>query len=245
MGLPGISPIDKLLIASLEYKSHNDDGHAYPHQGRLARELGCSRSTIFRALVRLEAENKIQVKHRGGGRKRGNYYVVADTFYRLILGRGPEKTVSKQGAKDKYTKETKRTAQRQDFSQGILSQRDWAYGELRRQGIHPKVAHSIVFEQRHPPQAVFDAIDNAIFAEPVRHAQGKAFRIPNYIIGSLNQARREGHMLTASPLTRRKRRQAISLAKALAQDYMPNERMTSHANRQAWLAEQKRLLGVA
>ncbi len=235
---PGVSAIDKLLIASLEYKSHNDDGHAYPHQERLARELGCTRSTIFRALVRLEAENKIQVKHRGGGRKRGN-------FYRLVLERGPEKTVSKRSAKDKYFEESKRTVQRRDFSQRALSSKDRAYRELLRQRIHPKVAHSIIFEQRHPPQAVFDAIDNAIFAEPMRHAQGKAFRIPNYIIGSLNQARREGHVLTASPLTRRKRRRAISLAKALAQDYIPNGRMTSQTKRQAWLNEQKRLLGVA
>ena len=238
VGSPGVSAIDKLLIASLEYKSHNDDGHAYPHQERLARELGCTRSTIFRALVRLEAENKIQVKHRGGGRKRGN-------FYRLVLERGPEKTVSKRGAKHKYLKELKETAATADFSQRTLSPRDQAYSELLRLQVHPKVAHSIIFEQRHPPQAVFDAIDNAIFAEPVRHAQGKAFRIPNYIIGSLNRARREGHVLTASPLTRRKRRQAISLAKALAQDYIPNERIPSQAKRRAWLDEQKRLIGVA
>lgn len=247
VALPGVPAIDKLLLASLEYKSHNDDGHAYPHQERLARELGCTRSTIFRALARLEAENKIQVKHRGGGRKRGNYYVVADAFYRLVLGRGPEKTVSKRGAKDKYIKESKRTVQRQDFSQRVLSPKDRAYWELLRQQIHPKVAHSIVFEQKHPPEAVFDAIDNAIFVEPVRHAQGKAFRIPNYIVGSLNQARREGHMLTASPLTRRKRRQAIDLTKALEQskNYVPSELITSLPKRRAWLDEQKRLLGVA
>ena len=202
--LPSLLPIDKLLTASIKYKSNNADSYAYPFQDRLAAELGCSLSTICRALARLEAAKNIEVDHRGGGRKRGNYYRITDGFYRLVLTHDQRESTSKRGAKHKPL-EFKRTIETQKLPFKDLSEtftQDQAYSLLLRFGVHRKVAWPIVYDQKTPPESVRNAVQNALsrkawlkLTDPFR---ANHFKTAGYIIASLNKARSETHLVRPS-----------------------------------------------
>ncbi len=63
---------DLLLLLALA-DSASDDGHSYPGIGELVRKTRVSRSTVIRALERLEAAGEIFIRHN---RRRGNQYLV-------------------------------------------------------------------------------------------------------------------------------------------------------------------------
>lgn len=247
--LPGLSAMDKLILSMLDYLSSNDSGRAWIHQQTLADRLGCNRSTIHRALSRLEKLEHIQIDHRGGGRKRGNLYRISPAFLNRIMQHGPEKTVAKRGAKDKDLKEIKRTPPKsQDISKGNLSSgtKTRAYCALLRQRVNKKTAQRIIFEHCHPPESVHHAIENALNLEPVRHAQGKPFSIPAYIVGSLNQARGEAHEIGLNRLAIENRQRQRAAERARGKPYTgPGELIKDISKRSVWIEAQKRQLGVA
>jgi len=247
--LPCLSAIDKLILAALDYLSANESGRAWIHQQTLADRLGCNRSTIHRAMGRLEKDGKLQVDHRGGGRKRGNLYRISAAFFDSIMQHGPEKTGANRGAKDRDHKEFKRTSRPPGkISIGNLSQepKTRAYSALLRQNVNQQTARRIVYDQCHPPESILNCIENALQLEPVRHGQGKRFSIPAYIVGSLNHARSESHGILLSKLAIDKRRQYEKIKYALENPhYTPSELITNTAKRRAWLDQQKQLLGVA
>jgi biotin operon repressor len=241
--------LHKLIMAALGFKARNEDSQAWPHQDTLATELGCSRSSIVRALNELEAAGKIQVKHRGGGRKRGNVYRLKAGFYSATVEHGRPETVSKvPNRKINNSEDSKRTGAVQGIPAAGLSpscrpaesppavpkprfgdppgvpgapqeRREQAVHRLVGHGVHRTVATAIVFDQHHPPDSVQAAIDNAILRQALHRAKGldrlKPFNLPGYIVGSLNRARKEAHVVKASTLleqarARHEQRQAWS-----------------------------------
>jgi len=106
---------------------------------------------------------------------------------------------------------------------------------LIQEGVHPKVAASIVDEQKHPPASIEAAVKNAhsrrvwlAITDPLR---SELFKIPGYIVQTLNSARNESHTVPLS-----KRTQAIA---QLAQNYQvrnkgrpPPQEMKRRANKQ-------------
>ena len=216
-----IPALHKLIMAALGFKAMNDDRQAWPHQEKLAQELGCSRSSIVRALKEMEASGRIQVKHRGGGRSRGNLYRLKDGFYSAAVEHGRPETVSKvpNKEKDNNSEDSKRTrAVQKDPAAGLSGCRpvesppaaeERAVSRLMAHGVHPDVATSIVYAQHHPPDSVEQAIDNAILRQ-ASHRQNrldrlKPFSLAAYIVGSLNGARREAHTVRPSSLLKQAR----------------------------------------
>ncbi len=216
LAAPDVPALHKLIMAGLGFKAANEDRHAWPHQETLARELGCSRSSIVRALKELEAAGKIQVKHRGGGRARGNLYRLKDGFYSATVEHGRPETVPKvPNRKINNSEDSKRTEPRRQISPGGLSPscrpvesppsaEERACRRLVAHGVHPTVADAILFRQHHPPDSVEQAIDNAILRQAVHRAKGlhrlKPFSLAAYIVGSLNRARQEAHVVKPSTL---------------------------------------------
>jgi len=83
-----------------------------------------------------------------------------------------------------------------------------AFQALISQGIARKVARSIVYEQCHPLLSIQNAIANGIILQ--EHKQQKeqrlcTFRLPAYIVGTLNGARAEAKTVPPSTLFRRAR----------------------------------------
>lgn len=204
--MPGMLAIDKLLTALLEYGSNNDDSHAFAYQTKMAAGLGCSRASIIRSLQRLEKRGKVNITHRGGGRKRGNYYVLTTAFFDSVLIHDSRKTVSKRYIKDNNSKVIKGTAIASRFSLGGLSSKasgqDEAYRLLRRHGVHTDVARSLVYIEGHPTDSIDAAVKNSISRkawlktrDPFRAG---LFNVPGYIVASLNIARHESHTIKPS-----------------------------------------------
>jgi len=206
LSIIGLTMIEKLLIASLMYKENGQDDQkrqSWAFQNTLANELGASRWSIIRALERLEKAKNIDVKHRGGGRSRGNIYRMHDQFNCAILLHGSEINCSKTAQqKINNHKELKRTyPKRENFSLKGLSQektgQETAYELLTRHGINKKVAESIVFEQKHTPESIENAVTNAKARQAIHKIADKdelkPFKLAAYIIGTLNTARREAH----------------------------------------------------
>lgn len=247
--LPGLSAIDKLILAALDYLSANESARAWIHQQTLADRLGCNRSTVHRAMDRLETQGRIEVEHRGGGRRRGNLYQIHSSFFDSIMPHEPEKSVANRGAKDREIKDFKRTTRptgKIPIKNLSSNPQTRAYCALLRQGIHKKTAIRIIYEQCHPPESIQNAIENALHVEPIRHAQGKRFCIPAYITGSLNHARSEAHEVRLSKLAIENHRQYEKIKRDRAKPRPgQNELLTNPAKRRAWLDQQKRLLGVA
>lgn len=205
--------LHKLIMAALGFKAANADRQAWPHQEKLARELGCSRSSIVRALNEMESAGRIQVKHRGGGRARGNLYRMKDGFYSAGLEHGPVETVSKvPNRKINNSSDSKRTGAVQKVRPAGLSRcrdaenpdspQEKAVRRLVRHGVHQAVAAAIAYDQHHPPDSIDQAIDNAIVRQASHRQAGldrlKPFSVPAYIVGALNQARREAHVVKPS-----------------------------------------------
>jgi hypothetical protein len=84
------------------------------------------------------------------------------------------------------------------------SPQEQAVQKLIRHGVHQAVAAAIVFDQHHPPESVDQAIDNAVIRQAEYRQKGldrlKPFNRAAYIVGSLNQARREAHVVKPSVL---------------------------------------------
>jgi len=207
LAVPGMSATEKLLIASLTFKSNNESEQAWPHQATLAAELGCSRSTVLRSLEKLENEHRIQVRHRGGGRARGNFYRVNGDFNCLNLQHGEAKSVAKADTKHKNPIDSKNKTGFTESNFGTLSddRQDKAYRLLMRHGVHREVAYSLVYEQRHPPGSIVNAVANAITRQAsfarIDPFRAEVFKVGGYIVASLNGARRENHTVKKSNRT--------------------------------------------
>ena len=193
---------EKLTVGYVNELSKRQ-GVCYAWQSSMAQMVGCSRTTAHRTLSGLETAGRMKVQHRGGGRKRGNYYVLINS---IVLKHEAKKTVSKLYAKDKkYLKDFKEPPIKV-FSSGDLSSADEAYNRLRRHGVNRKVAESLVFEQQTPAESVNRAIDNALVREAhEKHRLGQLFckktwNLAGYIVGTLNTARREVKIVRPSKL---------------------------------------------
>ena len=193
---------EKLTVGYVNELSKGQ-GVCYAWQSSMARMVGCSRTTAHRTLSGLETAGRMKVKHRGGGRKRGNYYVLINS---IVLKHEAKKTVSKLYAKDKiYLKDFKELPTKVFSSRG-LSSADEAFNRLRRHGVNRKVAESLVFEQNTPAENVHQAIDNALMLQAHKqHQLGALFckhtwNLAGYIVGTLNTARREVKIVRPSKL---------------------------------------------
>jgi DNA-binding Lrp family transcriptional regulator len=211
----GLSALGKLIAAALVYKAAGK-GRAWPHQETLAAELGCSRRSVIRAIEELETSGKLEVHHGGGGRKRGNEYRPTAAFYRAILARGTADRVTKVRPLRKQTEpeDLKRTGAVENVSSACLSgcrriespgtPEDRAFGRLVEHGVHRTIAESLVYDQHHPAASVEQAIDNALVRQAVHRQKGddrfRAFKLAAYVVGSLNQARREASLIKPSRL---------------------------------------------
>ena len=117
-----------------------------------------------------------------------------------------ESRTKKRPPKDNTSKELKITKVLPKVSFGGLSSkadaRDEAYRLLLRFGIHTKVADSIVYSQKHPPESIENAIKNALarkawlkLTDPLR---ADLFKVPGYVVMALNMARKELHTVGPS-----------------------------------------------
>lgn len=210
-----ITPAAKLIFSYIKYRT-GDNSEAWPHQKTIAADLGLSRATVSRILADLEKTHAIQVRHAHGGRKQGNRYRTTCKFFKVPLcGARPESGASKRYPKSNTSKELKGKDKVFSQKQGLsfeMSAADRAYWSLIRERVADKVAASIVFEQRHPPESIQAAIDNAKTREPLARARGRQFNRPAYIVGSLNAARHEAHNIRLSPLAREQRLQVQILS---------------------------------
>jgi len=82
-----------------------------------------------------------------------------------------------------------------DFSPGDLSEtnaKDEVYRLLLHYGVNQKVAKSIVFEKKTPPESIREAVKNGL--SKAKYEKGFVLK-PGYIIAALNAARKEGKMV--------------------------------------------------
>lgn len=101
---------------------------------------------------------------------------------------------------------TTESTQRKDKSSSKLLSSAAAGGEgrqlLQGAGIHPKVATALACEQKHPTESIAAAIENArsrrAWLAITDRFRARLFNIAGYVIRTLNQARREGHLVKRS-----------------------------------------------
>jgi len=206
-----ITPAAKILFSYLNYRM-GENGETWPHQKRIASDLGMSKATVCRTVADLEKSHALRVQHAHGGKKQGNrYQTTLKLFKGAKCGTRLESGASKRTPNNNTSKEVKRKSPK-NFSQRALSTpADLAYRRLTWVGVHPKVAHSIVYELRHPPESVEAAIENAKTREVSVRANHKAFSRPGYIVASLNKARRECHTVNLSPAARQEHKRVMIL----------------------------------
>lgn len=221
----------KVIYSYIRFKI-GSNGVAWPKQETIATDTGYSLKTVERALEFLESNQMLKIQHVRGGLKQKNRYSLGFGLAGHFDGPGIESRPSKCPAIDNTFKEVKRNTAFFAFKGGLSKRKPdqkAAYLALMGALVAPTVAKSIVYDQKHTPESVFNAIDNA------RNA-GKAAR---YIVGALNLARSEGHTVKPSRLSRLKR----DLASRIRQD-MDQPRLTE-SECKAKKDEMLRLLGVA
>lgn len=215
--LPRLSVLAKLVLAMIAFGTQgNGDRHAFAGQDTMAARLGCSRRSILRAIASLQDAGLIEVRRRG---PRSNQYTLTPQGEAAIVAQQAGKRCDNfaqpyREAENESSKELKRTGADQEIpSAGLSGSRpvaslpdpqERAVQRLTGHGVHQTVAAAIVYEQHHPPDSIDQAIDNALLRQAQHRQSGsdrlKPFRLAAYIVGSLNQARREAHVVKPSQL---------------------------------------------
>lgn len=103
-----------------------------------------------------------------------------------------------------------KTTQRKDkdFPKLLSSAAAEADGRQLLQGadVHPKVAIALACEQKHPTESIAAAIEKArsrrAWLAITDRFRARLFNIPGYVISSLNQIRRDGHLVKRSKKSR-------------------------------------------
>ncbi|MHC4744991.1 MAG: helix-turn-helix domain-containing protein, partial [Planctomycetota bacterium] len=210
LAMSGRKAIEKLLYAYLTYREA-DNGVAWPHQRTIAADLGCSLPTIQAALQRFEAEHVIQVRHAHGGLKQGNRYRTTNKLsIGAILSPRAESGTKKRDTKHNTSEELKGTNSKQkDILPGLLSwaaAKDGAVQALVCSGVSRKVASALVYNDLHSLENVRNAIANAHslrwWLTKTDRFRAERFKIPGYIVRTLNRARSEAHEVRQSKWTR-------------------------------------------
>lgn len=235
----GLSPLAKLVLAMIAFGIQgNEDRHAFARQDTMAAWLGCSRRSIIRAVESLTAAGLIEARRRG---PRSNQYALTPQGEAAIVAKVAQQAGKRcdtfappyKKAENESFKELKETPPRSLPSAGLSGCRltgntprtkpastphEQAEERLKRVGVHPKVAAALVHVQHHPPASIEQAIDNALLSQASHRQKGldrlKPFSVAAYVVGTLNQARREAHLVKPSSI--------LAKAKAL------------HDQRKAW-----------
>lgn len=204
IALQSKTAMEKLLYAYLLYRE-GKNGVCWPHQRTIAADLGVTLPTIQTHLQAFEENHLLQVRHAHGGLKQGNRYRTTKLLLGTLLSPKSQSRTKKCPPKHNTSKELKETIIAQRFFGRALSAanaQDQAYRLLIRHGVHQTVATNLVYNQEIPPGSITNAVKNALArrawlkrTDPFRAEQ---FKIPGYIISSLNKSHREGHTVKLS-----------------------------------------------
>lgn len=177
---------------------HRKD-NAFPHIKTIADDLGLSKSTVIGALAELEKDLLIQVKHAHGGLKQGNKYALTQkgraAFGVSFMNPRTESGVQKCNTNNNTSLEFKENNP-EISSERILSgsERSEKRLLLTHEGIAWPVADALA--SQHSRESIENAVLNAYGQQKLKWENSKSVKIPAYIVGTLNRARREGHAVT-------------------------------------------------
>jgi len=248
----------KLLLCLVSFRQAGNDW-CWSMQKAFAAEMGLSVRTIQRLLAQMKAKGEVQIRLRRLNRNGGNKYALTcgAVLGGRIFGSISHTTICTPLNKTMKAKSYLK-AIRQEFLSGGLSPRgppdgfgpEAVYFELVGCGIHEKVARPLAFDDKQPFESVVQAVNNAKILRAVVWKRAREvglpdpkFNVAGYVVNALNAARREGEIIGTTRLFRAAAEEfrELKIAKARRGKHKPR----SEAEVKAWVAEQKRALGVA
>ncbi len=229
-----ITPGEKIVWGFLNF-AEGINGESWHRQTVIGTKTGTPRRSLSRCLQQLEAASYLQVDHVHGGLKQHCVYRVTTKGFSVPFWHTrSESRAPKRPTEDKTFIDVKRKIYIHKPLKILSNQPDReAMQLLYRFGVSQKAATRIVYEQHTPLENIKQAVQNAAAKEIEERARGNPFKMPGYVVRTLEGARNEVKTVKPSKLCRDK--QVIDDRRN-----QPPKPRSRH-----WLANQKRLLGVA